>query len=130
MRFLIDTHCWLWRQVSPERIRGSTLEVLTDTNNQVLFSAASAWEIAIKFHLGKLALPIPPEEYVPSRMKLSGTDALPVLHVHALRVASLPPHHGDPFDRLIIAQAQHENIAVVTGDEMFSRYDVRTLRAT
>lgn len=126
MRFLIDTHCWLWLQVSPERIRGSTLEVLTDTNNQVLFSAASAWEIAIKFHLGKLALPIPPEEYVP----LSGTDALPVLHVHALRVASLPPHHGDPFDRLIIAQAQHENIAVVTGDEMFSRYDVRTLRAT
>lgn len=124
MRILLDTHCWLWLQVSPERLSPATLASLADTRNELLLSAASAWEIAVKCQLGKLSLPAPPEDYVPSRMLASGTAALPVLHVHALRVASLPMHHRDPFDRLIIAQALHERIPVVTADPAFAAYGV------
>ncbi len=128
MRLLVDTRCWLWLQVTPERFSPQTLGMLSDTRNELLLSAASSWEIAIKYQLGKLPLPASPEEYVPSRMLVSGTAALPVLHVHALRVATLPAHHRDPFDRLIIAQAQHEGMGVVTADEMFARYEVQIHR--
>lgn len=126
MRFLLDTHCWLWLQVSPARFSAETLEMLSDVRNELLLSAASAWEIAIKHALGKLPLPAAPEDYVPSRMLASGTTALPVLPIHALRVASLPPHHRDPFDRLLVSQAQHEKLTLVTADDAFNAYDVST----
>jgi PIN domain nuclease of toxin-antitoxin system len=101
---------------------------LSDSANELFLSAASAWEIAIKYALGKLALPAPPASYVPSRMKSSGTSGLPIEHVHALHVASLPDHHRDPFDRLLIAQAQVERIPIVSSDEQFARYDVELRR--
>lgn len=128
MRVLVDTHCWLWLQVSPERFNADLLAQLANSENEILLSAASAWEMAIEYSLNQLPLPAPPGEYIPSRMRLSGTAALPVLHTHALGVAQLPPHHRDPFDRLIIAQAQHERIAVVTADRQFDPYEVETLR--
>jgi PIN domain nuclease of toxin-antitoxin system len=128
LRFLLDTHCWLWLQTATERFSGATLDLLSDTRNELLLSAASSWEMAIKYQLGKLPLPAPPEEYVPSRMQVSGTSALPVLHIHALRVGTLPPLHRDPFDRLIIAQALHERITVVTADQVFERYRVQVQR--
>jgi PIN domain nuclease of toxin-antitoxin system len=124
MKLLVDTHVWLWLQVSPERIDAQTLALLADTANDVLLSAASAWEIAIKHALGRLPLPVPPAQYVPSRMSRSGVTALPVLHAHALRVAELPPHHRDPFDRLLVAQAQHEGLTLVTNDRELAAYDV------
>ena len=77
--------------------------MIEDTRNQLFFSAASACEIAIKYAVGKLPLPLPPAEYVRSRMERGDTVALPVAHEHALRVATLPPHHRDPFDRLLVA---------------------------
>lgn len=124
MRFLLDTHCWLWLQVSPERLSSGILASLADPANDLLLSAASSWEIAIKYTLGKLPLPIPPARYVPERMTASGTLGLPVEHSHALRVAALPPHHRDPFDRLLIAQAQMEKLVLVTVDRQFEHYDV------
>ena len=127
MRLLLDTHAWLWLQVSPERFGEATLAQLADTSNELLLSAASCWEMAIKYALGKLALPAPPSEYVPSRMERTGTTALPVLPIHALRVSELPRHHRDPFDRLLIAQAQHERVALVTADDVFRAYDVELL---
>jgi PIN domain nuclease of toxin-antitoxin system len=129
MRLLVDTHCWLWMQTAPERFSAPALALLVDTNNELLLSAASAWEIAIKFALGKLPLPAPPQDYVPSRMLTSGTKGLPVQHAHALRVAELPPHHGDPFDRLLVAQAQVEQIPIMTADPLFRRYAVEILEA-
>lgn len=99
------------------------VEVLADRANTLLLSAASTWEMVIKYRLGKLSLPEPPAEYVPARMRLSGVSALPIEHAHALRVGDLPEHHGDPFDRLIIAQAQLLNVPIVTG-----RRPVRRLR--
>lgn len=124
MKFLVDTHCWLWLQASPSKLSAETLTLLADPANDLLLSAASSWEIAIKCTLGKLSLPLPPARYVPERMVASGTQALPVEHVHALQVALLPAHHRDPFDRLLIAQAQLEKLVLVTVDRQLERYDV------
>lgn len=129
MRILLDTHCWLWMQVAPERFRPATLEIVSSPVNQLLLSAASSWEIAVKFALGKLTLPEPPSVYVPSRMASSGTIGLPVEHAHALRVADLPPLHRDPFDRLLVAQAQVEGLAILTADRQILAYDVEIIEA-
>lgn len=128
MKLLLDTQCWLWMQAAPERLSESTRASLVDMDNVLLLSAASSWEIAIKHSLGKLPLPEPPGTYVPSRMELSGVTGLPVEHAHALRVSSLPMHHRDPFDRLIIAQAQTEDVPVLTADDAFDAYDVQRWR--
>lgn len=124
MRYLLDTHCWLWLQASPERLSKEVLALLEDSANDLFFSAASSWEIAIKYALGKLPLPEPPARYVPSRMRISGCGGLPVQHVHAVRVAELPLHHRDPFDRLLVAQAQIEKLVLVTVDRQFEKYDI------
>ena len=124
MRYLIDTPCWLWLQSDPEQLSEPTLALLSNPQNELLLSAASAWEIAIKYARGALVLPASPEDYVTSRMQQSATSPLPVTQLHALRAASLPPHHDDPFDRLLIAQAQSENLPIVTADRAFHAYDV------
>lgn len=126
-RILVDTHCWLWLQVAPERISKKMRDRLADPDTEILLSAASAWEIAIKFALGKLPLPRTPELYVTSRMRDTGTTPLPVQPAHALRVAALPLHHRDPFDRLLIAQAQIEGLPLLTADAQFRDYDVKLL---
>jgi len=124
MKFLLDTHCWLWLQASPERLSAELLSSLEDPDNDFFLSAASSWEIAVKYALGKLPLPEPPALYVPSRMAASATRGMSVEHTHTLRVAELPPHHRDPFDRLLIAQAQIESCTLVTVDPQFEAYDV------
>lgn len=130
MRILLDTHCWLWMQVSPKRISEEVRKVLTDPETQLFLSAASSWEIAIKWALGKLPLPVPPMEYVPRGLERQGVAGLPVQHRHALHTATLPRHHRDPFDRLLIAQAQLEELVLVTADEQLAAYEgVDLLRA-
>lgn len=130
MRILLDTHAWLWLQTAPERLPERSLELVSDPDNEVYFSAASSWEIAIKHALGKLPLPEPPGEYVPNRMAASGTSPLPVEHRHALHVATLPRHHRDPFDRLLVAQAQLEGLALLTADSAFKPYGVELIPAS
>ncbi len=110
-------------QVSPERISAKVLNQLTDPENALFLSSASSWEIAIKWALGKLPLPQAPEEYVPRCLERQGVVGLPVQHRHALHTASLPPHHRDPFDRLLVAQAQLEKLTLVTADEKLAAYD-------
>ena len=105
------------------------MKKLKDERNELLLSAASAWEIAIKYWIGKLALPVPPAELLPRLMAETKTSPLAVQHSHALRIAQLPNHHTDPFDRLLIAQAQIEGIPIVTHDEQFKRYDVTIIQA-
>jgi len=124
VKFLVDTHCWLWLQASPERLLSDVLALLENPLNDLLLSAASSWEIAIKYGLGKLPLPEPPSRYVPRRMAMSGTRGLAVEHAHTLRVAELPLHHRDPFDRLLVAQAQIEKLILVTVDRQFEKDDV------
>jgi len=130
VRVLLDTHCWLWVHAQPERLSPAARAVVEDAGNHLFLSAASAWEIAIKYALGKLPLPVPPAEYVPSRMERADTSALPVAHEHALRVATLPPHHRDPFDRLLVAQCQLERMRLLTTDPQFRPYDIEVIWAT
>lgn len=123
MRLLLDTHVFLWLQTEPERL-GEHLAVVEDTRTELLVSAASSWEIAIKHGLGRLALPEAPERYVPQRLRAIGATAIPVEHGHALAVATLPPLHRDPFDRLLVAQAQALGAPILTADPAVARYAV------
>lgn len=128
-RYLIDTHVWLWMQSDPDRLRDETRAIVAEVRNNILLSAASAWEIAIKYRLGKLVLPEAPASYVSDRMHRSGTSALPVDHAHVLRTAELPDHHRDPFDRVLVAQAQLLDLTIVTADGQLSAYDVAVVAA-
>ena len=125
MKLLLDTQCWLWMQAAPERFSKAARDMIDEPENVLLLSPVSAFEIATKYALGHLILPMPPAEYVPSRMKSSGVDALPLQHSHALQVATLPWHHRDPFDRLLIAQAQVEELAILSADRKLAAYDVQ-----
>ncbi len=110
-----------------ERLSEDALTLLGDPTNELLFSAASAWEIVIKSSIGKLDVGGDPLDVVPEWMIRSGVTPLEVLHSHALHVASLPRHHADPFDRILIAQAVLEEVPVVTADTVFGEYDVEIL---
>ena len=129
MRLLLDTQVWLWMVATPERLAPPARALVTAADNELLFSAASAWEIAIKHALGKLTTPEPPDVFVPRLMAQLGITPLPVLHRHALHVATLPPRHRDPFDRLLVAQAQVEDVPILTADPAFERYDVDLIPA-
>ena len=129
MKILLDTQCWLWMALSPERFSSSARNLVEDRQHVLYLSAASAWEISIKYGLGRLRLPEPPVSYVPSRATTLGVLTLPIGQHHALHVASLPPHHRDPFDRMLVAQAQIEDLPVLTADPIFSSYDVTAIRA-
>jgi PIN domain nuclease of toxin-antitoxin system len=111
----------------PDRLSRRGRAFVTSAANELVLSAASAWEIAIKYGLGKIQLPEAPAEYIPRLVTRTGVTPLPILHRHALHVAGLPPHHRDPFDRLLIAQAQLEDIPIVTADPSFGLYDVEVL---
>lgn len=129
MRVLLDTHCWLWMQSAPTRLSPDGVRVVEDPDNELLLSTVSSWEIAIKYALGRLSLPEPPARYVPDRIQSSGVIPIPVEHPHALHVATLPPHHRDPFDRLLISQAQVLGVSILTADPQFAPYDVKVLWA-
>ncbi len=127
MKLLIDTQCWLWMHADPERLPARARSLLASRSTQVLLSAASIWEMAIKTGAGKLRLPLPLDEYVITRIEQSHTEVLAVDHHHALRVSGLPPHHRDPFDRMLVAQAQVERVPIVTTDRQLSAYDVELI---
>jgi PIN domain nuclease of toxin-antitoxin system len=128
VKLLLDTHIFLWLQTDPERL-GDQLRVVEDERTELLLSAVSSWEIAIKYGLGRLPLPEPPERYVPSRMRAIAAEALAVEHPHALAVATLPNLHRDPFDRLLIAQASLLGLTILTADRAVAQYPVPTLMA-
>jgi PIN domain nuclease of toxin-antitoxin system len=127
--YLLDTGVWLWSVGEPTRISSKAREVIVDTKEDVFLSAVTSWEVAIKAGSGKLRLPEPPDLYVPRRMASQGLRPLAVSHLHALAVFALPGHHRDPFDRLLIAQAQVENMTLITADRMVERYPVQVLWA-
>jgi PIN domain nuclease of toxin-antitoxin system len=126
---LIDTQCWLWWFADEERLNAGARRLIGGGENSVYLSAASSWEIAIKCSIGKLRLPESPDRYVPKRLASQGMQGMAVEHVHALRVASLPDLHRDPFDRLLVAQAQTENMALLTADPLVAAYEVEAIWA-
>jgi PIN domain nuclease of toxin-antitoxin system len=130
VRLLLDTQCWLWWFAQPERLSEEAIAHIADETNELWFSVASIWEIGIKVGIGKLPLPEPIDSYISSRMVQLGARSLEITAPHALRVAALPLHHRDPFDRILIAQAQIEDMTLVSADAIFGKYsDVSILWA-
>jgi PIN domain nuclease of toxin-antitoxin system len=125
MTLLLDTHTFLWWLDDPALLAESARKAIADGKNLVYVSAAVAWEIAIKRSLGKLNAP----EDLEAAMAANRFLPLPVTVPHALAVASLPDHHRDPFDRLLIAQARHEGFQLVSRDPFMKLYDVPLLEA-
>jgi PIN domain nuclease of toxin-antitoxin system len=129
MRLLLDTHTFLWAAGAPARLSEAAREAIADRANDVYVSVAVAWEIAIKAGRGRLRLPMSPATFVPSRISVMGLTALPITLDHALAVAALPALHADPFDRIMVAQAQVEGLTLVTRDVLTRSYAVPTLEA-
>ena len=122
MKLLVDTHVWLWILTTPERLCDGARSAITDDENEAILSAVSAWEVAIKYALGKLPLSMPPAELVDVSVRELRLTVLPIALDHALAAGALPPHHRDPFDRMLIAQAQLEGLTLVTADETIRQY--------
>ncbi len=127
MRLLLDTQAFLWSAAIPERLSGRARRLIQDGANDVFVSAASAWEIAIKARLGRLKLTEDIERFVPDQIAQNSFQALPVQVRHALKVAALPDVHRDPFDRLLVAQAIVEGLAIVTPDREIRGYPVKVV---
>lgn len=127
MKALLDTHVFLWAINEPNRLSPAAKTIIADADNTLFFSAASAWEIAIKTQLGKLKFPEQAETYILRHMSTASIDPLPIELSHALRVASLPLHHQDPFDRLLVAQAQQEKLSIITADPLIGQYAVKVI---
>ena len=129
MRLLLDTHCWLWVEASPEELNDVARRAIASGETDCFLSAASAWEISIKVAMKKLRLPEAPAKYVPARLAANGISEMPITSAHALHAGELPPHHRDPFDRLLVAQSRLEAVTLVTADPALLAYDVDVLRA-
>lgn len=127
MRVLLDTHVFLWWVEGNRALPVKARAALADRNNECLFSLVSVWELAIKTGLGKLKLALPVQRYVVEHVAANGFQMLDIRMAHVGRVESLPAHHGDPFDRLLIAQALEEKLPVVTADPVFREYGVKRI---
>jgi len=127
MKVLIDTHTFLWWNTGDPLLSTHAKEIIADGRNEVYLSAASVWEIVIKTAKARLILPESPAQYISKRMSLYRFKSMPIQISHAAYVYELPPHHNDPFDRMLIAQSCLESMPLVTRDEEIQRYDLETI---
>jgi len=127
MRVLLDTHALIWYVDQDQLLSPDAHVAITNPANDLLLSAASIWEIAIKVGLGKLSLSMPYRQWMNRAIADLGLTVLPITVEYADVQAGLPTHHGDPFDRLLAAQAQVENVSVVSADAVFDQYGVRRI---
>jgi PIN domain nuclease of toxin-antitoxin system len=127
MRLLLDSCTFLWATLEPERLSSAALKAVRDPDNDVLLSAVSAWEIAVKYALGRLRLDEPPARFVPKYREAQQIEVLPLTEEAALHVHLLPPLHQDPFDRMLVCQAIVGGLVLVTPDPAIRDYPVRTL---
>ncbi|MGC7846518.1 type II toxin-antitoxin system VapC family toxin [Desulforudis sp. 1088] len=127
MRVLLDTHAFLWWIADDPRLSSKARSIISNGNNTLFLSAASGWEMTIKTRLGKLELPDDFKEFIAEQLVINGIDSLPVQMRHALHIHTLPPLHQDPFDRMLIAQAQLEDLPILTADPQIAQYRVEVL---
>jgi|SRR5450432_389161 PIN domain nuclease of toxin-antitoxin system len=125
--YLIDTSVFLWNFGETQRLGPRVRELLRRSVDPVFVSAATSWEIAIKTASGKLQLPESPRDFFRTRLALAGFRPLPITQEHALTAGELPRLHSDPFDRMLVAQAQTENMVLITSDRQLLKYSVPTL---
>lgn len=127
MKLLLDTHVLLWWVTASPKLSGSALEAIGDGKNEAFWSAASSWEVGIKYALGRLPLPASPFDFLARQLEINGIQSLAINDAHAFSAASLPPLHADPFDRMLVAQAQAEGLVLVTADRAIRRYEVAAI---
>lgn len=128
MRLLLDTHIFLWWVTGDKALSRKTRAAIADSANDCFLSVASTWEMAIKTSLGKLELSVSLERFLPEQLAANQFQLLPLELSHSLRVASLPWHHRDPFDRLLIAQCQVEGLTLVSADKAMADYGLPLIR--
>lgn len=124
MRFLLDTHIFLWWLLEDPKLSHRVRNLVSDPDNQLYFSSASSWEMVIKSALGKLSLPASPEKFISEQLFLNDITPLAITTAHTFALAGLPMIHKDPFDRILIAQALHENLVLITDDPLIEQYDL------
>lgn len=124
MRVLLDTHTFLWWDLLPDNLSPRVRAICADPNNTLVLSVASVWEITIKLQAGKLQLASPLESIIADQQKINGFELLSISLEHIYAIETLPIIHKDPFDRVLIAQAQHENMPILSRDSVFQRYPV------
>ena len=127
MRILLDTHAMLWWLAGDPKLSPAARELIADGANTLVWSMASSWEIAIKVGLGRLGLGRSLTELYGDIVSGQGVELLAISHEHCDRVAGLPLHHRDPFDRMLVAQAEAEGVPILSADPKLARYDVRIL---
>src|SRR3990170_6045875 len=127
MKLLLDTQAFLWWVMDEAALSTRARQLIQDGASVLYLSAASAWEISIKAALGKLRLSGEPGKVITEQMAANGIHPLPIQVSHALHVYDLPPHHRDPFDRMLVAQSLLEDLPIVTPDEHLARYSVKTV---
>lgn len=125
MRLLLDTHTFLWFVTNDPQLSENALDAVAEPTNEILLSPASYWEIAIKVSLGKYPLTVPFETFFQEGMEGSDMAILPIEVRHAAVLSSLPMHHKDPFDRMMISQAIVEQIPIVSADSALDAYGVQ-----
>lgn len=127
MNLLLDTHVFLWFIMGSPNLSADARALIEDDANRKFISVASLWEIAIKSSIGKLTLSAPFDKLIPQQLSVNGFELLPIELAHLAAVTTLPFHHRDPFDRLLIAQATVEKMPIVTIDSAFEAYSVTRL---
>ncbi len=124
MKYLLDTQTFIWFNGKSSRLSERAANLCSDSSNLLLVSLASIWEMQIKLGLKKLTLPAPLAEIITTQQSRNGIQLLPIELSHVLELASLPDHHKDPFDRLLIAQAKIEKVPIISNDPQISKYPV------
>ncbi len=127
MNLLLDSHVFIWSYDEQHKLSSTALQAMSNTTNTLFLSVASVWEIQIKIMLGKLNLQDSLADVIAEQQKINGLQILPIQLSHALYLENLPPHHKDPFDRLLISQAIVENVTLVSSDANFAKYQVNLL---
>lgn len=127
MRLLLDTQAFLWMVRAAPELSATAKRFVLDPDNDLFLSIASVWEMAIKSSIGKLKLAEPLEVFLPAELQTNAIQLLELSFRHVCRVARLPFHHRDPFDRILACQAQAESLAIVSADPIFERYDVQRI---
>ena len=127
MRVLLDTHSFIWLVTDDPKLSDLAKSLFLDGRNELFCSAVTSFEIAIKFSLGKLELAEPPREFMETRLRKNALRPLPITLAHTYRLADLPFHHRDPFDRLLVAQALEEDLSLLSIDEVLSDYGIQRI---
>jgi len=127
MKYLLDTHAFLWFISEDERLSKNVCDIISRQDNEIYFSAGSAWEIAIKTGLGRLSIQGELEHFLIDQLSVNQMLSLPITLPHAVCTRLLPAIHKDPFDRILIAQSTLENMPLITHDRIMTEYDVRVV---